>query len=74
MLTRILMLTAIAALPFGLLQAQGSYEIQVYGSGKVVNAGFEYYGALGPVTGFDPLQPTCHPPIMPAERFRASRS
>jgi len=23
---------------------------------KVVNAGFEYYAALGPVTGFDPLQ------------------
>jgi len=23
---------------------------------KVVNAGFEYYGALGPITGFDPLQ------------------
>ena len=23
---------------------------------KVVNAGFEYYGSLGPVTGFDPLR------------------
>jgi hypothetical protein len=23
---------------------------------KAVNAGFEYYGALGPVTGFDPLR------------------
>ena len=23
---------------------------------KVVNAGFAYYGALGPITGFDPLQ------------------
>jgi len=23
---------------------------------KAVNAGFEYYGAVGPVTGFDPLQ------------------
>ena len=23
---------------------------------KVVNAGFEYYGAVGPITGFDPLQ------------------
>ena len=23
---------------------------------KAVNAGFEYYGALGPITGFDPLQ------------------
>lgn len=23
---------------------------------KIVNAGFEYYGALGPVTGFDPLR------------------
>ena len=23
---------------------------------KAVNAGFEYYGGLGPITGFDPLQ------------------
>jgi hypothetical protein len=23
---------------------------------KAVNAGFEYYGSLGPITGFDPLQ------------------
>ncbi|HVW85155.1 MAG TPA: hypothetical protein VHB50_10765, partial [Bryobacteraceae bacterium] len=23
---------------------------------KVVNVGFEYYGALGPITGFDPLR------------------
>ena len=31
-LTRILLLTALASAPFGLLYAQGSYEIQVYGS------------------------------------------
>lgn len=23
---------------------------------KVVNVGFEYYGSVGPITGFDPLQ------------------
>jgi hypothetical protein len=27
-----------------------------YGLTKKVNAGFEYYGALGPVTGFDPFR------------------
>ena len=34
-LTRIFLLTAMAAAPFGLLYAQGSYEIQVYGSDLV---------------------------------------
>ncbi len=36
-----------------------SYDVWVKGEGeqaKKVQAGFEYYGALGPVTGFDPLR------------------
>src|ERR1700733_13002262 len=37
-LTRILLLTALASAPFGLLYAQGSYEIQVYGS-ELVSSG-----------------------------------
>ena len=32
---RILLLMALAAAPFGILRAQGSYEIQVYGSDLV---------------------------------------
>jgi hypothetical protein len=31
-----------------------------YDINKVVNAGFEYYGALGPITGFDPLHNQQH--------------
>jgi len=53
LLTQILLLTALASAPFWLLYAQGSYEIQVYGS-ELVSPGatmFELHRATSPSRG-----------------------
>ena len=41
-------------------RARDNYEIQVYCSEKKVAGGLEYYGALGPVTRFDPFREQQH--------------
>jgi hypothetical protein len=64
-LKRILLLAAMAAAPFGLLYAQGSYEIQVYGS-DLVDPGatmFEFHSNFtfeGSKTVVDGMYPTEH--------------
>jgi hypothetical protein len=61
-LTRILLLTALASAPFGLLYGQGSYEIQVYGSELVspgatmfeLHSNFTFEGSKTVVDGHIP--------------------
>src|SRR6202142_468007 len=67
-LTRILLLTAMAAAPPGLLYAQGSYEIQVYGSDLVdpgatmfeLHSNFTFEGSKTVVDGQYPTEHQLH--------------
>src|ERR1700684_1641945 len=64
MLTRIFLLTAMIAAPFGLLHAQGSYEIQVYGSDLVdpgstmveLHSNFTFQGSKSVIDGMYPTE------------------
>jgi len=64
-LTRLLLLTALASAPCGLLYAQGSYEIQVYGSDLVspgatmfeLHSNFTIEGSKTVVDGQYPTEP-----------------
>lgn len=68
MLTRILLLTALTAVPFTLLHAQGSYEIQVYGSDLVspgatmfeLHSNFTFEGSKSVVGGQYPTEHQLH--------------
>jgi hypothetical protein len=67
-LKRILLLAAMAAAPFGLLYAQGSYEIQVYGSDLVdpgatmfeLHSNFTFEGSKTVVDGMYPTEHQLH--------------
>jgi hypothetical protein len=67
-LTRILLLTALAAAPSALLHAQGSYEIQVYGSDLVdpgatmfeLHSNFTFEGSKTVVDGQYPTEHQLH--------------
>src|SRR5580658_9319474 len=67
-LTRILLLTAVATASSGLLYAQGSYEIQVYGSDLVdpgatmfeLHSNFTFEGSKTVVDGMYPTEHQLH--------------
>jgi hypothetical protein len=67
-LTRILLFTALASAPFGLVYAQGSYEIQVYGSELVspgatmfeLHSNFTFEGSKTVVDGQYPTEHQLH--------------
>lgn len=67
-LTRIVLVAALAAVPFGLLRAQGSYEIQVYGSQLVdpgttmyeLHSNFTFEGSKTPIDGAYPTEHQLH--------------
>ncbi len=67
-LTRILLFIALSAAPFGFLQAQGSYEIQVYGSELVapgatmfeLHSNFTFEGSKTVVNGQYPTEHQLH--------------
>jgi hypothetical protein len=79
MLKQILLLTALASAPFGLLYAQGSYEIQVYGSDLVdpgatmfeLHSNFTFEGSKTSVDGAYPAEHQLHETLEITHGFNA---